>query len=166
MSVPYFWYAVYTHSRSEKKVFRNLTNSGIDVFLPLQKKTRQWSDRKRVVEEPLIRSYIFVRISEREYYVVLNTTGVVRYVTFSGKAAVIPDWQIEILKKTILYNVENKVITEKAHPGDKVEITGGPFEGFKGHLVDFYGKKMLLIEISHIGHSLLLNIPSDDIKLL
>jgi transcriptional antiterminator RfaH len=166
MSVPYFWYAVYTHSRAEKKVYKNLINSGIEVFLPLQKRTRQWSDRKRIVEEPLIRSYIFVRISEKEYYVILNTPGVVRYVTFSGKAAVIPDWQIEILKKTILYNVENKIITEKAHPGDKVEIIGGPFRGYKGHLVDFCGKKMLLIEISHIGHSLLLNIPGDDIKLL
>lgn len=166
MADPYSWFAVYTHSRAEKKVYQNLLNVGIDAFLPLQKKSKQWSDRKMIVEEPLIRSYIFVRISEKEYFEVLNTKGVVRYVTFSGKAAVIPDWQIDILKKTIIYNAENQIIREKARPGDKVEITGGPFQGFKGDLIDFYGKKMFLIEISQIGHSLLLNIPSGYIKLL
>lgn len=166
MSEPYNWLAIYTHSRAEKKVYQNLLNTGIDAFLPLQKKNKIWSDRKMVVEEPLIRSYIFVRISDKEYFQVLNTKGVVRYVTFSGKAAVIPDWQIDLLKKTILYNVENQIIKENARPGDKVEIIGGPFEGFKGQLVDFCGKKLFLIEISHIGHSLLLNIPSSYIKLL
>jgi transcriptional antiterminator RfaH len=78
-----------------------IQKKGIDAYLPLQKKLKVWSDRKKWVEEPLIRSYVFVRVCEREYYEVLNIQGVVKYVTFNSKAAPIPDWQIDAMKKVV-----------------------------------------------------------------
>ncbi len=159
------WFAVYVKSRSEKKVYQALLKQEIESFLPLQKRLKQWSDRKKWIEEPLIRSYLFVKITSIDYYNVLNTSGVVRYVTFLNKAVSIPEWQIEILKKAVSLNIESEVTNEKMQPGDQVDVVGGPFKGVQGHLVDYSGKKMLLIEISHIGHSLLLKIPPDLIKL-
>ena len=161
----YQWFAVYVKSRSEKKVHQTLLLQDVESFLPLQKRLKQWSDRKKWIEEPLIRSYLFVKICDKEYYKVLNTYGVVRYVTFLNKAISIPEWQIDMLKKTVNLKIESEVTREIMHTGAHVEVISGPFQGIQGQLVDFLGKKMFLVEISHIGHSLLLKIPPDLIKL-
>src|SRR4030042_2560830 len=96
-SIPH-WYALYTHSRAEKKVAEELERQGIEHYLPLYKTLRQWSDRKKKVELPLIRSYLFVKIREKKSYPVLQTPGVMRIVSFSGRPVPIPDWQIENLR--------------------------------------------------------------------
>jgi transcription antitermination factor NusG len=93
-----FWYALYTNPRSEKRAHAELISKGIDSYLPLQRTLKQWSDRKKWVEEPLFRSYLFVYIPQNQYFEVLNTPGVVRYVTFEGKAVPIPPKQIEAIK--------------------------------------------------------------------
>lgn len=160
----YNWYAVYTHSRAEKKVYQSYVEAGIEAFLPLQKKIKKWSDRKKIIDEPVIRSYVFIRVSEKEYYDALAIKGVVRYISFSGKAAVIPDWQIEMLKNAVLHKVENEVVGDNLILGDHVEICKGPFNGIRGNLIDHQGKKMFMVEISHIGRYLLLKIPAHHIK--
>ena len=71
------WYAVYTNSRAEKRVSDRIEELGIETFLPLQKTLRQWSDRKKLVEKPLISSYVFVKIIPREYFAVRKIDGVV-----------------------------------------------------------------------------------------
>ena len=94
----YHWYAVYVKSRAEKKAQIELQQKGIENFLPLQRKLRQWSDRKKWVEMPLIPGYLFVRISRKEYDLTLQSTQVVSFVRFEGTAATIPDNQIDYLK--------------------------------------------------------------------
>ncbi len=119
------WYAAYTHSRAEKKVARELEKQGIEHYLPLIKTLKQWTDRKKKVEEPLIRSYIFVHITEKEYMDVLHTAGVMTIVRFSGKPVAIPDWQIENLKillgTSLPITVENREFVDgrrsEDHPG-------------------------------------------------
>ena len=78
----YRWYPVYTNSRAEKKAYQELQRKGIEAYLPLKKEWRQWSDRKKIVEEPLFKSYIFVRISNKEHAEVLMTQGVSRFLYF------------------------------------------------------------------------------------
>jgi transcription antitermination factor NusG len=97
----YNWHALYTRSRHEKRVYDELIYDEIEAYLPLHTVIKQWSDRKKKVEEPMIRSYVFVKISEKEYYNVLNIPAAVRYVTFEGKAAPIPEWQIDVMKKAL-----------------------------------------------------------------
>ena len=92
------WYAIYTKSRNEKKVALNLQEKGIEVYLPLLKTLKQWSDRKKWVEEPLFRSYLFVRILDKNYLEVLQTDGVVRFITFRQERVPVPDQQIEAVK--------------------------------------------------------------------
>jgi len=154
------WYAAYTKPRNEKKVFDRLVISGIEVFLPLQKRLKQWSDRKKMVEEPLFRSYIFVKISAKEYYNVLNTPGIVRYITFEGKAVPIPERQIDQIKQLLEQDIEIEAVEEKIEPGTIVEIRFGSLMGLLGELIDHQGKKKVVIRIDHISHSLLVTLPS------
>ncbi len=153
------WYALYTRSRTEKKVYLQLLQSGIETFLPLRKELRQWSDRKKWVEEPLFRSYIFVRISEKEYLRVIQTLGIVRYVVFSGKAAAIPDWQIESLRLLVATDADLSLSNEHFKPGDPVKVVTGALAGFRGEVVELKGRKQLILRIDHLGLSLEVNVP-------
>src|ERR1700733_7715831 len=89
------WYPVYTHPRSEKKAYEALIKKGVEAYLPLHRQLKQWSDRKKWVEEPFIKSYLFVHINESEQTEVLMTKGVTRFIYFSGRIASMPDRQIE-----------------------------------------------------------------------
>ena len=152
------WFAAYTKPRNEKKVYERLSEAGSETFLPLHKRMKQWSDRKKLVEEPLLRSYIFVRITEKEYFKVLNTFGVVRYVTFEGKAAPIPDNQIDILKLLVGEQVDIETTDEPIEPGEKIEVTIGPLRGLEGELVEHKGKSKVVVRLDHISHSLLVTL--------
>ena len=95
------WFAIYVKSRNEKKVFKQLEDMGIESFLPLITRVKQWSDRKKKVEEPLFRSYIFVKISLKDYYTVLNIPGVVKFVCFEKNPVPVPENQIVAIKQYI-----------------------------------------------------------------
>ncbi len=155
------WYALYTKSRAEKKVADLFKRDQVEFYLPLKKTLRQWSDRKKWVEEPLIHSYIFVRISEKEYYTILNTPGVVKYVTFEGKAAPIAEWQIEALQKVVANIDDYDLSTENYIKGHKVKITNGPMAGIIGEIIEVRGNKKLIIRIEPIGYSILLNLQKE-----
>lgn len=156
----YNWYALYTKSRQEKKVYQELTNQNIEAYLPLQTKIKQWSDRKKKVQEPMIRSYVFVKSSEKEYYDILNTVGAVRYVSFEGKAAAIPEWQIEAMRKMLDNNLSHQYSDERFVKGEQIKITEGPLKGFEGEVVvNSDGKQKVIIRISNIGYSLIIKSP-------
>src|ERR1700749_5016142 len=92
------WYPVYTHAKAEKKAAQSLEGKGIETYLPLRRQLKQWSDRKKWVEEPLIKSYLFVRIAEHDQTEVLMTRGIARFIYFGGKIASMPASQIDNLK--------------------------------------------------------------------
>ena len=156
------WYVVYTRSRAEKKVNDELTYQNIECYLPLQKKLRQWKDRKKWVEFPLMSGYCFVKITRREYDLVLQSDNVVCYVTFEGKAAVIPEYQIEALQKmTKQYDFEVNVTTEKFEPGQTVVIIAGPMIGLRGELVKARGKNKFIIRLDELKSAVSIEIPSE-----
>jgi transcriptional antiterminator RfaH len=158
------WYAMYTRSRSEKQVYELLLRSGFDVYLPLQKVLKQWSDRKKWVEEPLFRSYIFVHILPSEYYDVLNIPGSVRYVSFEGKAVAIPPQQIEAIKQFVDTGLELPDVELSILPGAIVDIIDGPMKGLSGELLEIMGKKKVRIEIDGLGQSVFLELPASHIR--
>ncbi len=158
------WYALYTRSRTEKKTHEWLIKSGIDAYLPLQKTLKQWSDRKKWVEEPLFRSYIFVHISQAEYYDVLNSPGVVRYITFEGKPVAIPPQQIEAIRQFVDTGQELPDVELKLVPGAIIDIIAGPMKGIRGELLEIMGKKKVRIEIDGLGQAVFLELPASHIK--
>jgi len=87
------WYAIYTRPRAEKQVYQRLTESGVETYLPMQKTIRQWSDRKKIVEKPLLSSYLFVKTKPKSFPVVYKVFGVVKFVSFEGQPVPIPHRQ-------------------------------------------------------------------------
>ena len=158
------WYALYTKSRTEKKVYQLLREKRIEAYLPLLKTLKRWSDRKKWVEEPLFRSYIFIRISERERLDAIRTEGVVRMITFQGRPVSIPDKQIEAVRAYINEGedrVEKEVQFER---GNRVEVTRGTLQGLQGIMVETKGKKRVMVEIEGSGEKIMLNIPKSSLK--
>ncbi len=148
------WYAVYTRPRFEKQVSDRLIEQGIEAYLPLIKTMRQWSDRKKMVEIPLFSSYVFVNIERKDYDQVLQTFGVVKYITFEGKAATIPPEQINQLK--IIVNSDEKIETtwERRKKGDRVMVTSGSLKGLIGELITDGDRKKVLVRIDSIDQNL------------
>ncbi len=93
------WYAVYTKSRCEKKVANQLSQKGIEYYCPLNRVQKQWSDRKKIIFEPLFNSYVFVKISSEEQLAVRQTSGILNFVYWLSKPAVIRNDEIEIIKQ-------------------------------------------------------------------
>ena len=88
------WFVIYTKSRNEKKVAELLQKNRVEVFCPLVKLKKNWSDRKKIVETPLIKSYVFVNLSEKDRNVVFNVPGVIRYVFWLKNPAIVRDNEI------------------------------------------------------------------------
>ena len=158
------WYAAYTKSRSEKKVLSRLTEAGFEAYLPIRRRRHQWSDRLKWVEEPLIRSYIFIHVNERDYYNAINTPGLVCYVTFEGKAAAIPDRQIDMLKMLLHEGAEIEVSNERFAPGQKIIVVSGTLVGMQGEMVEYRGKKKVLVRLGTTGTNILVTVSLDIIE--
>lgn len=158
------WHAVYTRSRAEKKAVAELEQNGVECFLPIQRRLRQWSDRKKWVDMPLISGYLFVRVNRRDYDRVLQSDHIVGYVRFEGRAAVVPDNQIEYLKLMLKqHNNEVELSVEELQPGALVEVVAGPMIGMRGKLVRLKGKSKIAINLEQLGWAALTEIAVSDI---
>jgi transcriptional antiterminator RfaH len=155
------WYVIYTRPRAEKKVHCQLLEQGIESFLPMHKTMRQWSDRKKMVEVPLFSSYVFVNILPAQYFPVLQTLGVVKFISFEGNAVVIPQKQIDNLFILVSNNIETESTSAVFKPGQQVEVKIGPLSGLKGELIKIRGKNRVLVSIDHLEQNLLVNIPKN-----
>ncbi len=103
----YKWYAIYTKANNEKKVFDHLKEENIECYLPLRKTLRQWSDRKKWIDVPLFRCYVFVKVSYIEFFSVLKIPGVVYYVSFGGEPQSSPDYQLDFIKTIVQEKEQN-----------------------------------------------------------
>jgi transcriptional antiterminator RfaH len=153
----YRWYPVYTRSRAEKKANEELKRKGIQTYLPLKKAVKHWSDRKKIVEEPLIKSYLFAYISAREYAEVLMTNGVARFIYFSSQVASIPDQQIHDLKLLLATDADLELIDYDIKPGESVLIKAGPFKGIIAELVSLQNKQRIILRLQNMGYSININ---------
>jgi transcription antitermination factor NusG len=163
---PKKWYAVYTWPRTEKKVLERLLEEKIEAYLPLQIKIKQWSDRRKKIEVPLFSSYVFVYINNKEHYTVLNIQSIVRFISCEGKKIPIPDQQILYLKKILENEVEIEETNYTIALGSKVIINAGPLMGMEGELVELTNKKRVVIRLSEIQKSIIINVPLSDLKLV
>ncbi|MBK0378218.1 UpxY family transcription antiterminator [Mucilaginibacter segetis] len=152
------WYPVYTHPRAEKKAHTALLKKGIEAYLPLQRRLKQWSDRKKWVEEPLIKSYLFVHIPHHEQTDVLMTKGIARFIYFSGQITAMPDSQIEELKLLLSSSLELEVTEENLAPGEKIRIKAGPLKGINGEMIAYRSQKQLILRLESLGCSIIVNV--------
>ena len=138
------WYVIYTRSRNEKKTASILEKSGVEVYCPIIKEVRQWSDRKKTIEVPLFSSYLFVSLAPCERELVFEAPGVVRYLFWLDRPAIVKDHEIKTLKTWLSGEVLSaKVQDLKA--GDSLSIQEGPFKGKNGVIEHINSNRIQLV---------------------
>ena len=149
------WFVIYTKSRQEKKVALELEKMGITVYCPMINQIRQWSDRKKKIEVPLISSYVFVQVKERDREAVFEVPGIVRYVYWLEKPAIVRDEEIAVMKAWLSTQaVEAKV--EGLRRCDRMKVSSGVFEGKEG-FVEEISKNRVLLLLPDLGMKITLN---------
>ena len=151
------WLAIYSRPRWEKKVTQLLTEKGLESYCPVNKVRRKWSDRVKIVEEPLFKSYVFVKVSEEDRTAVRMTPGVINFVYWDGKPALVKEKEITAIKR-FLNEYENvEVRPMNIELNQRVKITTGPLMDQEGKVVGLQ-HKMVKVAIDSLGYLLVAHI--------
>lgn len=152
------WLAAYVKMHHEKRVRERLSELGIENFLPVQTEVRQWSDRKKRVEQVLIPMMIFVHVDTEEQRTVLTHPSVLRYLVLRGEHAPteIPEEQMNRFRFMLDFSDQPVSFnTAGLQPGEKVKVIKGPLAGLEGEFVTVGGKSNVIVRISHLGCAVL-----------
>ena len=140
------WMVLYTRSRWEKKVDQLLMDQNITSFCPLVKTNRRWVDRNKIVEVPLFNSYLFVQANHLELHKVMQTSGVINYITHGGKPATVNDTEIERIRTIVKkYSDIETVSLSNINIGDYVKVKNGPLLNQKGEIQQIQGKSVVMV---------------------
>src|ERR1700748_3732272 len=144
------WYVVYTKSRWEKKVYSLLMDKGVEAYCPLNRVRKKWNDRIKWVEEPLFKSYVFVRVGQEDQTSVRMVNGVVNFVYWLGKPAVVKDKEIDIIRKFL--NDYDEVWAEPVQLQKDMTVTirSGVFMDKKAKVMKVLNNKVKVV-IESIG---------------
>ena len=159
------WYALYTRSRFEKKMLSELSDRGIEVFLPMREILSRWKDRKKKIWIPLFPGYIFVNQVDtpENRFRVLNIPGAVRFVTLEGRAAPVPEEQIAYVRRFL----ESSIAIDPypyMQVGTRVEVIAGPLKGIQGILVEKRGRFRFVIQVDLIRQAVSVEIDASDVR--
>ncbi len=157
------WYVYYLKSRCEKKVAASLDKMNIPHYLPLVKTLKQWSDRRVVVVEPLIRGYIFIPAYIVDEGKMVFCPGIVNLVKFKGKNALVTSYEIEQLRDFLGEHTIEQYEIQQLMPGTQVEVRRGVFQGKKGELIDVKNN-MATIQLYELGIELKIKIHTTNLK--
>lgn len=154
------WYAIFTKPRAEKKVLERMEMENIEAFLPLIKTVRQWSDRKKTLQLPLIPSYVFVNMVEKDLYKTLPIPGTVNVLKHLGKPAKIREVEIDNLR-ILSSNSDSKDVATCTNiiKGDAIEVTNGPFMGLIATCLKEGNNHRVVVKIDSLGACFNVNIP-------
>ncbi|MEP6750653.1 MAG: UpxY family transcription antiterminator [Bacteroidota bacterium] len=147
------WLAVYTKPRWEKKIDQVLQERGIESYCPLNKVLRKWSDRMKMVEEPLFKSYVFVHINAAEEQEVRLTNGVLNFVYWLGRPAVIRASDIDRIKRFLREYENVEALAMNLPPNSRVIIKSGLLMDKEARVISA-NKKRVEIEIESMGYKL------------
>ena len=147
------WQVLYTMPRAEKKVYSELEKLHCDVYLPMVKVVRQWSDRRKKLLLPLFPSYIFVNARTSNRAEILRLPGVIKFLVTNGRPDEISQREINLIRQVVEHNPQ--VACGKFNVGDSVKFTSGPLIGIEGTLVNINGKRKFSVYLNALGKSLL-----------
>lgn len=157
------WYAVYTRPCQERKVAQQLLLRNIEHYCPLKKVQRQWSDRKKIIQQPLFTSYVFVRLGVSKMTWVRDMDGVVNFVQFSRKPAVIRDEEIETIRQFLREHKQVRVEMIDFRVRDKVKVLGGPFMSMTGDVVEVLHKTVKVL-LPSLGYQLVAEMEKSNLQ--
>ncbi|MBC7440306.1 MAG: UpxY family transcription antiterminator [Flavobacterium sp.] len=139
------WYVIYTKPKWEKKVASRLIEIGINCYCPLKTQIRQWSDRKKKVEIPVFSSYVFVQLEDKNRNEIFQIQGVVRYLFWLGKPAIVRDDEIINMKKWFSSPEDFDISLVAYKIGDIVELESGPFMSQKAKVKEVNKTHYILV---------------------
>lgn len=164
-TTPCRWYAVQTRANFEKTVREQLTTKGLENYLPVVKEVHHWKDRKRVVEMPLFRGYVFVNMEDSgaSRLAVLHTPGAVRILGCTGAIEPVPSAEIDAVR--LLLRAEVRVL---GHPflreGDWVRVKRGVLKGLEGILIRIKHQLRLVVSVNLLSQSVAMEIEADEVE--
>jgi transcription antitermination factor NusG len=129
------WYAIYTRARWERKVAEQLIKIDVENYCPLTKVVKQWSDRKKLVEEPLFKSYVFVKVEVRQQSLLRQIDGFVNFVYWLGKPAVIRDEEIDLIKRFLNEHINVRLEKAEVNVHDRIKFLNGPFMEMEARVI-------------------------------
>lgn len=138
------WFVLYTKSRSEKLVAKGLLQRNIEVYCPLRKVRRQWSDRIKTVEEPLFRSYCFVHLEDNDRQKVFDVPGVVGYLHWLKKPAIVKQKEIDLIRDMLNDFDHDSLEVLNFEAADRLRISSGAFMYQEGEVVSTQGKQVIV----------------------
>lgn len=144
------WYLIYTKPRNEKKVAERLEKEGYTVYCPLVKSLRKWSDRKKEVQIPLFASYVFIYMEEREHETVIRDPGVLFFIFWLGKLAIVKDYEIAAIREIVVNAEDIKVSALQVKKGQMIRIKEGLFKGLHGKITNV-SKNIVIIYMEQLG---------------
>lgn len=146
------WYALYVKSRNEKKVDKLLTQNALDTYLPLVRKVKKWSDRKKIVYEPLFPSYVFVYIEDQKDFArALCVDGACGFIRFGAQFARIREEEINNIKILLDGNLENiEMSSTLPKIGDVRKIHYGLLQGLECEVVKVNNVNKILVRVDSI----------------
>lgn len=162
------WYAVKVKFRCEKFVLNSLLKKNIECFLPLMTETKIYKSKKKVVQKPLINSYVFVRITEREVVKVLQGEYVFDFLKNNGARSIVREEEIDILKRVVgIHNDALRVNHDQYYTmGSEVEVISGSLTGLKGKVVEQKGKQYFVVEIDSLGVSISMKVNKKHLRVI
>jgi len=159
------WYAVYTRPRCEKKVAEQLTRKNIECYCPINKVVRQWSDRKKVVFEPLFTTYVFVKAAESELPQLKQTDGVVNLVYWLQRPAVIPEREIEAIRHFLHDNINVTLQKTAINITDRVRIISGPLMAHEGNVLSVK-RRTVKLSLPSMGYLMAAEVETASVEVL
>jgi transcriptional antiterminator RfaH len=158
------WYAIYVNVKHEKKVVLKLIQIGIEAYSPFVKKMQQWSDRKKMVEFPMLSGYVFVNVEEIDKETILKCPGVFSFIKFNGTEAKIREAEILILKsiEESGYDLTQEIGELKLQ--DEVEITQGQLKGLRGNIILIQNTNYVQIQLQSLQQNVKVKLPIHILK--
>lgn len=158
------WRVFYTESRAEMKCEAYLRRVGTEAFVPKTMVTRQWSDRKKRIIEPILRGYLFAEVTENERLRVLQSPGIVRSVTFGGKPVSVRPEEIRRLELLQEAGPHLEAIDGLLPIGESVVVSHGPMQGLEGEIVEYRGERIVIVRIDSIRMAVSVVLPVDWVR--
>jgi len=159
------WYAVYTRPRWEKKVPEFLTHEKIENYCPLNKVLRQWSDRKKIVFEPLFTSYVFVKAAEKEHAEIRKIDGIINFVYWLSKPAIVRNEEIECIKDFLNDHTNVHIEKTPVNINDTVRINKGALMEYEGRVIGIKSSTVKIV-LPSLGYMMVAEVEKTNIKVI
>lgn len=160
------WYILITRSRSEKKVAKQLLESGYTVYLPLRKEMHRWKDRNKLVDAPLFPCYLFVKCAPEKRHGVYIFSGVIKFLQWGNTPMTVHESEIERIKRACEYGGAIHLERENLQIGNEIKITSGYFKGLSGNITEVKSKGKLRIALRSLSCVLNIELNQEDVTQL